>query len=249
VNIEHRRRIDALFHELAYGRSLAQPDMNRLVEEWRPLVSASTKPDAEIYQVVRADGSPTGVSGPRWLFHLLGIRHLAVHIGLSTRSGKVLLQRRSPDRPQWPDALDMATAGHVPLKADGTAQSLEEAAWKELAEEIGLGRAEAARFMAEEGLQLVGEPYNSLDIDTSGELPFYNAEVRYLFAATLHDDAVALLQFADGEVAAVITATLQECWTLLCTERIASGMRYSLPRYLDWLSKREERNGETASTS
>ena len=63
----------------------------------------------EEYAVARPDGTTAGVTGPRWLFHLLGLRHRAAEIAFRTPGGLIVLQRRSATKADWPDALDPET--------------------------------------------------------------------------------------------------------------------------------------------
>jgi hypothetical protein len=64
-----------------------------------------------------------------------------------------------------------------------------------------------------------------------------NADARQIFAATFTGEGMARLHFTDGEVAGLMLVTPETAWDLLAQESVASGMRYSLPRYLDWLEK------------
>ena len=111
----------------------------------------------------------------------------------------------------------------------------EAGAWKEIAEEIGLLEADAGENLAEGRLIPIGEPYFSLDADWKREIPFINAEVRQIFTATLTGAGLARLRFPDNEVSGLLLVTPETAWELLTSESIASGLRYSLPRVLDWL--------------
>ena len=224
---------------LKSGDAARQSDIDALSAEWEPKVQPPEKARTERFAVASPDGSTTGITGPRWLFHLFGIRHRAAEIAFATPSGLIVLQRRSPTKDQWPDALDMAVAGHIPQRQDDSDMSFEEGAWKEIAEEIGLPQADASRVIVEGCLTKVGDPYYCFEGDPQHNPPFLDAEVRQIFAATLTGEGLARLNFTDNEVAGIYLTTVELAWQILREENIASGLRYSLPRYLDWL----ERNG------
>ena len=229
--------------DLSRGDRLTQAEIHTLCTEWEPKVKPSQKEHDEWFSIARPDGTTRGVVGPRWLFHLLGLRHRAAEVALSTPTGLIVLQRRSPVKDEWPDALDMAVAGHIPQRQDGGNISFEEGAWREIGEEIGLDVRDAASVFVEGRLEYVGDPYFCYEADPERNPPFVDAEVRQVFAATLTGEGLARLHFADGEVAGIVLASLETAWQVLRTDRIASGLRYSLPRYLDWL---EQRRGEAA---
>lgn len=237
LNSEDFRAVEKLYRELEHGDGLTQGRMDELIAEWEPKIRPDAKERAENYAVCRPDGTTTGLIGPRWLFHLLGLRHRAVEIAFRTESGLIVLQRRSPTKTDWPDSPDMAVAGHLPQQPDGSDLTWEAGAWKEIAEEVGLEPQDAAKTLLEGALIRVGEPYISLDIVTDRNPPFYNAEARQILAATLTGAGLARLHFADDEVASLLLVTPETAWRMLASEPVASGMRYTLPRYLDWLAK------------
>jgi isopentenyldiphosphate isomerase len=218
---------------LRFGDALTQADMKRLVSAWTPKLSPGEK-DAEVFALAHADGTTTGVMGPRWVFHLFGLRHRAVHVGLATPSELIVLQRRSAVLRDWPGAADMAVAGHV---SDDL--TFLEAAWKEMKEEIGLSKSTAEQTLVEGRLLPVGVPYVSFDRDLNRNPPFLNAETRQIYAATLTAEGLSRLHFADSEVAGLLLVTPETAWDILANDPIASGLRYSLPRYLDWMDQKK----------
>ena len=227
--------LENLVRGLRRGDGLMQADLDALVQEWLPKVAPSEKEQAECFAVARPDGTETDVIGPRWAFHLFGLRHRAAHSVFTTESGLILLQKRSPNKADWPDALDITAAGHLPREPGQDALSWEAGAWKEIAEEIGLLEADAGANLVEGRLIPIGEPYFSLDTDWKREIPFINAEVRQIFTATLAGAGLARLRFPDNEVSGLLLVTPETAWELLISENSASGLRYSLPRVLDWL--------------
>lgn len=229
------RALRAERQRVGYGWTLAQAEMDALVERWAALVRPDRKDTSERFAIARPDGTTVGVAGPRWVFHLLGLCHRASHVGLSTPAGQVLLQRRAPTKADWPDAWDMAVAGHVPQHDDGSDMSFEEGALKEVEEELGLPRAELPRLLVEGRLLAIAPPHFTFEQDEARNPPFYNAEVVQDFAATLTAEGLARLRPDFEELSGVYLCSPEEAWDLLRRGPAAGGLRFSLPRYLDWL--------------
>lgn len=98
----------------------------------------------EYIDVLRADGSPTGIRKPKDQIHRDGDWHRSVHVWVATPDGRLLLQRRSIAKENHPGLWDISAAGHLSA-GEGSAS----AAVREMAEEIGL-RVDASelRFLA-----------------------------------------------------------------------------------------------------
>jgi isopentenyldiphosphate isomerase len=231
------RDAHALVANLNRGETLTQRDLDALDARWAPILQPSARDCRERFSIARPDGETTGISGPRWIFHLFGLLHRAAEIALATPTGLILLQRRSPTKDNWPGAFDMTVAGHIPQREDGSSMSFEEGAWKEIEEEIGLSLQNAGTDLVEGRLTPVGKPYFCYEGEWQRNPPFFDAEVRQVFAGTLTGDGLARIRFADGEVAGMLLATVDTAWGTLRGEAIATGLRYSLPRYLDWLEQ------------
>jgi isopentenyldiphosphate isomerase len=232
------RELRKLRQELNYGWSLTQGDIDDLDLDWHSKVMPSQKDVSESFAVTRPDGSTTGVSGPRWLFHLLGLCHRASHVGLATQNGMVLLQRRAVTKADWPDAWDMAVAGHVPLRDDGISMTFEEGALKETEEELGLPAESIGSLLVEGRLVPVGLPSFSFDLDERRNPSFYNAECSQIFAGTLTAEGLAQLKPDYEELGGLYLCPPEKAWDILARENIAGGLRTSLPRYLDWLAQK-----------
>ncbi len=238
---DDRPRIVKLYHALKQGDNLSQRELDSLVSEWEARIQPNAKERSESFALVSPDGTTTGVTAPRWAFHLFGLRHRATEIALKTETGLIVLQRRSPTVQDWPNAPDMAVAGHIPQKPDGSDMTFLEGAWKEMEEEIGLSYDDAETNLVEKELSPIGSPYLSLDVAIERTPPFFNTEVRQIFAATLTGRGLSRLRFPDNEVSGLLLVNWETAWSLLGGESIASGMRYSLPRYLDWLAQTGQR--------
>jgi isopentenyldiphosphate isomerase len=90
----------------------------------------------EPFDIVTADGSPTGRVKPRAEVHRDGDWHRAIHVwvaGLDDQGAPFLtLQRRSPHKDTWPARLDATVGGHY-RAGETLAETL-----REIEEEIGI---------------------------------------------------------------------------------------------------------------
>lgn len=87
----------------------------------------------ELLDVLTPDGLPAGRTKAKADVHRDGDWHLASHVWLATPDGRVLLQRRSATKENWPDLWDVSVAGHV-----SAGETAIEAAIRESHEELGL---------------------------------------------------------------------------------------------------------------
>jgi len=87
----------------------------------------------ELIDVLTSDGAPTGVRKSKADVHRDGDWHRAAHVWIVTPDGRLLLQRRSRRKENYPALWDVSAAGH--LSAGETAV---DAAIREVAEELGL---------------------------------------------------------------------------------------------------------------
>lgn len=237
LTTDQLRRVHALAAELRRGAGMTQHQMDRLADEWMPLVAPSEQHRSERFAVALPTGETTGVAGPRRLFHLFGLCHRSVHVALRTPSGLIVLQQRSRTKEESPGGLDMAVSGHVPQHEDGRDMSFEEAVWKECEEEIGLSRSSASWALAEGALTPLEAPYFCFVSHENQNPPFFDAEVRQIYHATITGDGLAQIRFTDSEAIAIVLLSRNAAWAALQDPAIASGMRYSLPRYLSRLEQ------------
>lgn len=86
----------------------------------------------EIFDVVNDDDMVIGQE-KRSVVHQKGLLHRGVHVWLFSPDGKLLIQRRSDDRPTAPGALDCSVSEHVKAGEDYMT-----AAQRGLKEELGL---------------------------------------------------------------------------------------------------------------
>jgi isopentenyldiphosphate isomerase len=94
---------------------------------------------AERFDVVRADGTPTGRTKPRAAVHRDGDWHRSLHVWVygrdETGTPFLLFQRRGTGKDTWPGRLDATVGGH--LQAGETVDE----ALREIEEEIGVSAA------------------------------------------------------------------------------------------------------------
>ena len=123
------------------------------------------------------------------------LRHRAVYIAVQDSDGRLLVHQRSLDKDVRPGAWDIAVGGVV-----GAGESYDEAAVRELAEEIGIEDAVPTPWgggvFADESYELIGRCYH-----------------------LVHDGP---FRFADGEVIAAKWVNRSELLSLLRDEDVVS---------------------------
>ena len=184
------------------------------------------------FQEARIDNKSVLLAA-RWLCHLVGLRHRAVHLFLDhpTADEYTLVQVRGLDKAEAPGRFDLPAAGHV-MGAD----TIDDTLFKELEEELGLTKDDVS------ALQELGSYEYPGAMDDPG---FRNVEYRRVYKAQLKPDAMAKVQFVDHEVAAISIFSLSEIQSLIDSfpERVASGLEGSFPTYIE--HKTEPKQAQT----
>lgn len=72
-------------------------------------------------------------TSPREICHAKKLRHRAVQVFVFNKKGEILVQKRSPDKDEYPGYYEASVSGHVL-----TEETYEEAALREIEEELGL---------------------------------------------------------------------------------------------------------------
>lgn len=158
----------------------------------------------------------------RWLCHLVGLRHLAVHLFIDhpILEDHTLIQIRGFSKLEYPGCFDLPAAGHA-VGLESTKDTLV----KELKEELNWTQDDVCE------LEMIGsyDYYAPLN-----EPALRNSEFRVVFRSRLNAESLEKVRFVDGEVAAIAIFTLSELQTLISRspERVASGLKESLPIYL-----------------
>ena len=219
------RRLDVLRKELHHGTSSNQHAIDDLAKElaaYQSILRPGEKD--ENLSIVDEHGVETGVQAPRWLAHLLGLSHQAVDIILKWQHpqlGQVaILQVRSWDKDNSPGCLDISAGGHP--KFD---QSVEEAAFSELEEELGLRQEHL------QGRKLECIKKYFIFEEKVNKAQFYNAEWRYIYTGLLNNDALEAIHFQDKEVAGLTIMPIKIVKNLPNQSilPVASGLKHSLP--------------------
>jgi isopentenyldiphosphate isomerase len=91
---------------------------------------------SEPFDVITADGKPTGRVKPRARVHRDGDWHRAIHVWVAGEDGDgapfLMVQRRSPGKDTWPNRFDATVGGHY-RAGETLAETL-----REVEEEIGI---------------------------------------------------------------------------------------------------------------
>ena len=87
----------------------------------------------ELVDILDSDGNATGHTALKSEAHENGWYHPSVHIWFFTEDKKVLIQQRAKNKDTFPLIWDVSVAGHI-----GAGEPVEEAAMREINEEIGL---------------------------------------------------------------------------------------------------------------
>lgn len=87
----------------------------------------------EYFDLVDSEGRPLGRAKPRDDVHRDGDWHRSAHIWVFSSDGRLLFQRRAPDKDTWPGTLDASVGGHY-----RAGEGAEEAIVREAREELGI---------------------------------------------------------------------------------------------------------------
>lgn len=163
------------------------------------------KEKVEPLDLVDSQGQPTGVRAPRWLCHLLALRHAVAHVVLRLRTVEntmLLLQVRSWTKADSPGHLDISVGGHVKCGA-----SIADTAHGEMSEETGFELADL------QGHQLrKAHAYSGYNF--TGDW-FHNSEWCEVYEGDVLPASFTKLHFTDGEVVGLYLCPLAQARDLL----------------------------------
>lgn len=86
----------------------------------------------ELIDIVDKEGNLTGKTCLKSEAHKHGYFHQTIHVWIYTNDRKILLQKRALSKKVFPGLWDISVAGHI-----GAGEKIEEAAIREIEEEIG----------------------------------------------------------------------------------------------------------------
>lgn len=166
------------------------------------LVSAALDGEQmELFDILNADGSKTGIVRERGVAHREGSLHATVHMWVVRKNQKsgydVLLQKRSACKDSNPGCYDISSAGHV---AAGTGYL--EAAVREMREELGL-------YVTEEELTYIGVHHGAFEDVFYGKI-FRDNELSSVYVYTKPIE-IENLKLQESEVEEVIWMDYEEC--------------------------------------
>lgn len=90
----------------------------------------------EYFDIIDAQGNPTGEVIDRKTAHRTGVLHRTTHIWIVRKKGtsvEILLQLRTKNKDSFPECYDISSAGHIPAGMDVVTSGL-----RELREELGI---------------------------------------------------------------------------------------------------------------
>jgi 8-oxo-dGTP pyrophosphatase MutT (NUDIX family) len=228
MQLAHLDELKRTVEGLSAKNRLEQAEITHLATIWRARLSPRVA-EEELFDLCDDRGMATGVTAPRWLCHLLGLRHRAVHVILRSPQNLLVLQVRSPNKADWPDHIDTSVGGHV-----RAGETYLDAGLAEIEQELGLPAHNLEAWLVGGKLEPVGTPYERYDCQPATP-PFRNHQFNQIYAGHLTPDGLARIRFHDGEVSALYLCTEVEAERLLAAgTRIAPGLAHSLPRYLAW---------------
>lgn len=168
----------------------------------------------ELFDVLKEDGTRSGIVQERNVVHREGDPHGTVHIWIVRRSEgspsgmEVLLQKRSADKDSNPGCLDISSAGHI----DAGDEPLE-SALRELGEELGIHAGPG-------DLEYLGVHEGSYEKEFHGRM-FRDHEFAHLFVYKRPvDESHLVLQ--KSEVESVRWMDLEECRRMVLENREAT---------------------------
>ena len=176
--------------------------------------------------LVNSLGNRTDLHAPRWMCHLLDIRHLCVHVLIRWKTPQFsqvfVFQIRSWKKFDSPGQIDISVGGHVT-----DAMETEKAALKEMEEEIGLLKNDLINSRI-----IHCTSYEKYDENVKNN--FYNREWREVYVGDISTQSLESIKFNDNEVVGLYLCPQNELSQLLTqkTIPIASGLRSTLPYFI-----------------
>jgi isopentenyl-diphosphate Delta-isomerase len=156
----------------------------------------------EYVDVLDSSGRPLGRTKPKSEVHRDGDWHGAAHVWIMNKERRILLQRRSHTKENWPDLWDVSVAGHISAGEEPV-----EAALREAQEEIGVRLARSdCRYLFSIVEQVALHNGSYLD-----------NEYHYVFLVE-KDLELGDIKFMDGEVAEVRLVEVGELQRDLITD-------------------------------
>lgn len=222
-------RIEELRHSLGHGERVSQQQLNAVATELAPAKDQLRPKDkSERLPLFDREGKSLGTTAPRWICHLLALRHLCAHILLLWKSpalgDALVLQIRDWKKDDSPGRVDISVGGHMTAEASSSAEAT---AFEEMLQETGLTAEDLGGPLENVG----GYAYD----ESRPADRFHNSEWRDVYVGRVKPDCFGKIRFPDGEVAAVVLVPLEHATDLLAQGVVpmASALTKSLPKCLE----------------
>lgn len=223
-------RLRALRQNLHYGDEATQEQLDRIQEELKAdRKMLRPKEKNEMFAIVDSEGNLTNIKAPRWLCHLLNLRHKVAHILLKWQGpglGEVfILQVRNWEKAEHPGHLDISVGGHVNTVSNDDSLT---AAYSEMEKELGVRQDD----LVDKKLHPVKGYVN---YNKREDANFYNAEWRDVFLGEISNQGFQKIHFKDNEVVGIYLCPEKEAHNLLKQKflPIANALECSLPFCLE----------------
>ena len=134
---------------------------------------------AEYLDVIDDNGNLTGETVAREVAHRDGIRHRTSHLWLLRKKDgalQILLQKRSADKPSFPNCYDISSAGHIPAGDDYIPSAI-----RELKEELNV-------TVQESDLIYCGQVHKDVDSEFHRQ-PFHDHQISNVYLLWLDREA------------------------------------------------------------
>lgn len=194
---------------------------NKIIEDFHRTVSIH--PEFEnwfkITTIIEINTPKTVFLIARWLCHLIGFRHISVHLFIDhpIQRDYTLIQVRGLNKFESPRCFDLPVAGHV-----AELDSEETTLLKELKEELNLNVSDID----------IQRRFGSYEFKESTDI--VNIEFRIIYKCIIKEDSLSKIRFGINEVAAISIFSIWELKKLIedFSNSVASGLRESYPMYL-----------------
>ncbi len=224
-------RIEELRDKLVHGEGIGQQELSAIVAELTPAKDDFRPKDKmELLPLFDRGGHRLGTTAPRWICHLLALRHRCAHILIIWKNpvleDVLVLQIRDWNKDDSPGHVDISVGGHMITEDSNSA---EDTAFAEMLQETGLTPSDLDTPLEHVG----GYPFD----ESCPNKKFYNSEWRDVYIGRVKQESFGKIRFPDGEVAALVLVPLRDAQKLLRQDIIpmASALAKSLPKCIEYL--------------
>ena len=217
-------KIQSLISEAKTEEAISQKWIDDAVKELENFLPLGQF-DEERMLLLDKNGDFNGQKAPRWLCHLIGLRHGTVHIILWSAHSqpRILFQLRSRMKKDFPLNIELSVTGHIGMENDWLVS-----AYREMQEEIGLTAENLAG-----NLIFVGNNFISYDDDKNN---FHDREFVKIYTQRLRPSGIASLSPSENEVEKIYFISEDNISGIYAEFKVAPGLKHTFPLYMSWLS-------------